>query len=168
MSLTASAQEINHGLEYLTQLGALYGVTHLADDLFPGVSLKIPAQAVVEDLGRMFIMAEQSINAMRDYDALLLKGEGPIAISAETLKRVHLKLSRWTSFSRWLRLLLAAERRWQKNLRYLASAVPKNRSMIDLLKASSEEREALLLEVKDSLSATYLERNSSYAIPVPL
>lgn len=168
MSHQPSAQEINHGLEYLNQLGALYGMALLPEDLFPKVSLKKSSASVVEDLGKMFVLAEQSIKAIRDYDALLHKGEGPIAGSTETLQRLHKYLSNWTPISRWLRVLIAAERRWQQNLTIIAGAVPQQHELVALLKDSSQEREELLRDVRGTLVSVHHHRNASYAIPVPL
>lgn len=168
MSHQLSAQEINHGLEYLNQLGALYGMALLPEDLFPKVSLQKNSTSIVEDLGKMFTLVEQAIKAIRDYDALLQKGEGPVARSTETLKRLHKSLSSWTPISRWLRVLIAAERRWQQNLNMIAAAAPQQHEVVALLRDSSQEREELLQEVRGTLVSVHHLRNASYAIPVPL
>lgn len=168
MSDQPSAQEINHGLEYLNQLGALYGMTLLPEDTLPKMSLKKFSASMVEDLGRMFNFAERSIHAMRDYDALIQRGEGPIAHSTETLLRLHRRLNSWTPISRWLRVLIAAERRWQRNLGIIGAAVPQQNEVMALLKDSSQEREEMLWDIKKSLTSLHELRNASYAIPVPL
>jgi len=140
-SVVEAGVHIYNAYNYLTQLSVLYAeaatvATGTPEAAFWGEL----SDQLVADLGEVYVAWEAAAAAGRAAGGASLKEVAlgrQVACASRRLAALAAGMNVWTPVSRWERIMLLAEKRWQRTLERILSLAPAGEAGLGLLLASS-------------------------------